>query len=62
MKITELTGVDLDYLIAVATTAKDNGQPLRLSQDDRGLIVKRGGGIWIAPIGYNVDQNYNPKG
>jgi hypothetical protein len=51
-RITELDGVDLDYLIRVATLAQENNQSMKISQQADGTIkIKRGGGMWTVGFG-----------
>lgn len=50
MNIWELSGSDLDWLMAVCERAKEQGQTLKVCVDG-GLKVKRGESMWTAPLG-----------
>lgn len=56
MKIIEVDGRDLEYLIAVATNALSYGQTLKVAVDG-GVKVKRGESVWTPPLGHPVDGN-----
>jgi hypothetical protein len=47
----------IEWLIAVLTTARENGQPIRLALHGNDLMVKRGGGVWSAPIASTEDSS-----
>ena len=58
MKVTELEGLDLDYLVRVATIARDEGQSVKITQNEDGTIqITRGQGIWVGPFGKGTTED-----
>lgn len=51
-KVYVLSREDVAMLLHLCETADANGQEVRVAWHDlRGLIVKRGGGMWTHPMG-----------
>jgi hypothetical protein len=48
------------YIAAVCNTALEQGQAVRIDVSNRDLRIKRGSGVWSAPIG--SDHDYNRDG
>jgi len=51
-RITELDGRDLDYVVRIMQLAQENGQSVKIAQQEDGSIkIKRGGGMWTLGFG-----------